>query len=109
MGIIIKKTASEKLQEKQEAKIDTVKFNANQLINNRFPPFDQRNINSGVKTEIRDRQTDTMVTQSEMNSIISNMISVTEQLETDINNASTLSELEAIDTSESNLVSIAGW
>lgn len=113
MGEIIKKDASTIEQEEydrlKEELPDKVKKNANDLINNRFPQFEQRNLANGTKTEIRDRQTDEMISQSEMNSLINDMINATEELEADINNADTLSDLEAIDVSKPNLKSKADW
>jgi len=99
----------EEFEETQSTMIDTVKSNANELILDRFPRYDQRNLANGTKTEITDRQTGEKVTQSEMNTLINDMISATESFETDINNANTLDELESIDVSESNLESKAGW
>ena len=96
----------EQFEKKQNEMIDSVKKNANQLILERFPDFDQRNIANGLKTEIRDRQTDAMITQSEMNSLINDMINATEQYEEEIDNCSTIDELEKITI---NLKSKAGW
>ena len=113
MGKILKKDASvikeEKFNDLKESMPNKVKNNANKIINNRFPPFEQRNLSNEVKTEIRDRQTDNMVTQSEMNSLINDMIDASEQLENEIENAETLNELENIDISEQNLKQLAGW
>lgn len=114
-------TKEDEFYDNYEQKLSIVRNNAGNLIESRFPAFDQRNLSNGTKTEIRDRETGTMVTQSEMNTIINDMITACDNKEAGIEQVNTdyeagnitidtaLSDLDAIDVSESELRSVAGW
>lgn len=99
----------EKYQTQSQEMLNKVRKNAGELIEERFPLFDQVNLITVIKTKVKDRLTGELVNQVEMEAIIKKMIAASNQLEGEIKDTTTLKELEEIDTSKENLTSLAKY